>query len=196
MGDFRLPCPWAGRLQSSRACASPFHAALGPLLGGQGLRHSSHTSPPSGGGGGVREAVYRWPREPHPELALAPPFLFSLPLCLSFFASFYLCLCVTPTLSRDASTPTPFSVLFAESPVILSLHPVSQPYYPLSLPSHLPCLPPIPHLIARLSWSTLPSPPCSLGVKINRGPGPWNISRKYREKISNLSSPGGASVWS
>lgn len=122
-----------------------------------------------------------------PDLLLLPPFcslfLFvSLSLRLSVS-----CLCVTLTL-RGCQHPTPFSVLFAESPVILSLHPVSQPYYLLSLPPHLPCLPPIPHLIARLSWSIPPSPPCSLGVKINRGPGPWNVSRKCREKISNLSS--------
>lgn len=99
-----------------------------------------------------------------PWLALAPPpFLFFFPLCLSFFAALCLCLCLCVPLSviaaspsRDARAPTLFSVLLAQSLIILSRHPFSLPHY---LPL-LPWLPPHPlsHCLSFLVYLCLLSP--------------------------------------
>lgn len=179
------PSPCAGWPQSSRGYASPSHIALGPLGWGTGawtpLPHQPYYAR------GVGEAFYRWPLEPHPDLLLLPtfcsPFLF-VSLC------FCLCLCVTLTVSRHASTPISLSVFLAAFLVILSLCPVSGPH-------HLPFPPLSPTLPAPTSLISLPiflglSPPPSLFPQSENKQRPRplerQVSRKYREKISNLTS--------
>lgn len=126
----------------------------------------------------------------------SPPFLFFFPLCLSFFAALCLCLCVplpviAASLSRDAGAPTLFSVLLAQSLIILSRHLFLCRTTCLSYPAcpHIPCP------TACLSWFISA---CSLQLHEHKQrPRPLERQQEVQRKDLGpfFSSPGVNSVW-